>query len=129
MTSSYAGLSAPPCGLIDPEALERLREFQSPGGPDVVAASVAIFFSGASTRLEELEGALLRSAPDVVCNAAHALKGSASFLGLVEVVARSRQLEQLGRSGCLDGGVGLLAGLRDALTRGEAAYGALTAGT
>ena len=93
--------------LIDQEALlERVA-----GDPDFLATMVDIFVADAPTRLDAIRAGVQQSDPHVVERAAHSLKGALATMAADTAAAEAFRLEQLGRSGSLDGAAELLAAL------------------
>jgi HPt (histidine-containing phosphotransfer) domain-containing protein len=93
--------------LIDQDALmERVA-----GDPDFLATMVDIFVADAPTRLDAIRAGLQQADAHVVERAAHSLKGALATMAADTAAAEALRLEQLGRSGSLDGAVEILAAL------------------
>jgi HPt (histidine-containing phosphotransfer) domain-containing protein len=93
--------------LIDAEALlERVA-----GDADFLATMVDIFVADAPTRLDAIRAGVQQSDPHVVEQAAHSLKGALATMAADTAAAEAFRLEQLGRSGTLEGATELLAAL------------------
>ncbi|MBA2269066.1 MAG: PAS domain S-box protein [Chthoniobacterales bacterium] len=88
-------------GPIDQSMLERLRDLQEEGEPDLLAELVEMFLPDASARLKTLRGAVKRGDERFVERAAHTLKGSALNMGAVRMSEICAELEEVGRSGDL----------------------------
>jgi HPt (histidine-containing phosphotransfer) domain-containing protein len=103
-------------GLIDQDALlERVA-----GDPDFLATMVDIFVADAPTRLDAIRAGLRQSDAHVVERAAHSLKGALATMAADAAAAEAYRLEQLGRSGTLEGAAEILSALEsqvDAVTR------------
>jgi HPt (histidine-containing phosphotransfer) domain-containing protein len=94
-------------GLIDEEALlERVA-----GDPEFLATMVGIFAADAPTRLDAIRAGLAESDAKGVERAAHSLKGALATMAADAAAASAFRLEQLGRSGSLDGAREILAAL------------------
>src|SRR4030095_15291842 len=93
--------------LIDEEALlERVS-----GDPEFLATMVDIFVADAPTRLDAIRAGVHQSDPHGVERAAHSLKGALATMAADAAAAEAFRLEQLGRSGSLEGAAELLAAL------------------
>jgi HPt (histidine-containing phosphotransfer) domain-containing protein len=90
-------MTVPP--LLDPAALERLRQI---GGPDLVRQMLALFRDGTAQRLAETRAASDAGRADGVARAAHALVSSAGNVGATELMDRARALEAAARSGAAE---------------------------
>ena len=93
--------------LIDQEALlERVA-----GDPDFLATMVDIFVADAPVRLDAIRDALRQADAHQVERAAHSLKGALATMAADTAAAEAFRLEQLGRSGALNGAAEILAAL------------------
>src|SRR5690349_17026178 len=93
--------------LIDADALlERVA-----GDSDFLATIVDIFVADAPLRLDAIRAGLRQSDPQVVERAAHSLKGALATMAADTAAAEAFRLEQLGRSGTLDGATEILSAL------------------
>jgi HPt (histidine-containing phosphotransfer) domain-containing protein len=93
--------------LIDQEALlERVA-----GDSDFLATMVDIFVADVPIRLDAIREGLELADPHVVERAAHSLKGALATMAADAAAAEAFRLEQLSRSGSLDGAAELLAAL------------------
>jgi HPt (histidine-containing phosphotransfer) domain-containing protein len=94
-------------GLIDQEALlERVA-----GDADFLQTMVDLFIADAPTRIDAIRAGLRQSDAQVVERAAHSLKGALATMAADDAAAEAFRLEQLGRSGALDGAAEVLASL------------------
>ena len=84
---------------IDHSLLERLRDLQEEGEPDILAELVEMFLSDVSARLKTLRGAVEGGDGRSVERTAHTLKGSAKNMGAVRMSEICAELEEAGRSG------------------------------
>ncbi len=86
--------------LHDERVTDRLRaDLSSEAFPRVVRA----FVDGLPGRINELVEALSEKDPEVIANAAHALKSSAATFGAIELAVRARQVENEARAGKVAG--------------------------
>jgi HPt (histidine-containing phosphotransfer) domain-containing protein len=105
--ASRADIFCAMSALIDQEALlERVA-----GDPDFLATMVDIFVADAPTRLEAIRAGVRQSDPEVVEKAAHSLKGALATMAATTAAEEAYRLEQLGRSGTLEGAYELLTAL------------------
>ena len=81
------------------------------GDPDFLATMVDIFVADAPTRLDAIRAGLQQADAHVVERAAHSLKGALATMAADTAAAEALRLEQLGRSGSLDGAAEILAAL------------------
>ena len=116
--------------LIDDQALlERVA-----GDPDFLEMMVDIFVADAPIRLDAIREGLGRQDPSAIERAAHSLKGALATMAAEEAAGAAMRLEQIGRSGCLEGAQEMLdalafqvtevtAGLQDLVSRTKASAG------
>ncbi|MFL5122892.1 MAG: ATP-binding protein [Microvirga sp.] len=101
---SAAGASAAePAAVLDPVYLDRLLELQRASGRLIVPTIVDSFVTEGPRRLERMRGALARGDRQDLVLVAHTLKGGSAQLGALRVASVSRELEENGRDGQLDG--------------------------
>jgi len=93
---------SPPDDVLDAEALERLREMPS-GGDSLIREVAALYLSDSLMRLEAIRNAVERHDAAAIADAAHALRGSSANVGATRVQNLAGKLEEMGRSGNLDG--------------------------
>jgi signal transduction histidine kinase/DNA-binding response OmpR family regulator/HPt (histidine-containing phosphotransfer) domain-containing protein len=110
--------SRPGAGPVD---VERVRDlvagFKGSDGADVVQSVVALYVEQAPQRLDAVVRAARDGDAEALRTAAHALRGSSSALGAVEVEGLCAELERLAAAGDLDRVVGLAGQLEDAVAR------------
>jgi len=112
-------------GLIDQEAhLERVA-----GDPEFLATMVDVFVADAPTRLDAIRVGLKQSDAHVVERAAHSLKGALATMAADQAAHEAYRLEQLGRSGTLDGAAAILQALEQQVAAVTTALHALVAST
>lgn len=87
--------------VLAPEALERLGEL--PSGGEVIREVATLYLDDSPLRIEAIRQAAERHDAAAVANAAHGLKGSSANVGAARVQALAAKLEEMGRSGKLDG--------------------------
>lgn len=89
--------------VLDPEALQRLRELDPTGASKLMERVVNAFDTSVSRLLPQLETA--RAAGDAVGirHVAHTLKSSSSSIGAVKLSQMCAEMEALARSGQIEG--------------------------
>ena len=95
--------SEEPAAVLDPVYLDRLLELQRTSGRLIVPTIVDNFVTEGPRRLERMRGALARGDRQDLVLVAHTLKGGSAQLGALRVAAVSRELEESGKDGQLDG--------------------------
>ncbi len=106
MSESGAGAAA-----IDWTVLEALRDLGVSGEPGIIGELARLFVADTPPRLAALREAAERGEPDGLALAAHGLKGSCAIIGATRMQQVCLELEQLGRSGTLDGAADRIATL------------------
>jgi HPt (histidine-containing phosphotransfer) domain-containing protein len=96
---------------VDPAHLDRLRETYGEGGEEFVHALVDLFVDDAPNRLRALRAAVASRDVEALAHGAHALTGSASTLGALDLAQHARELDHAaqGGEGDLEGRVERLA--------------------
>jgi HPt (histidine-containing phosphotransfer) domain-containing protein len=90
--------------LIDDQALlERVA-----GDPEFLEMMVDIFVADAPIRLDAIRDGLGRQDPMAIERAAHSLKGALATMAADGAAGAALRLEQVGRSGCLEGASDML---------------------
>ncbi|GEM_PF-587496 len=107
--------------VLDPAALRRIRALQRPGRADVLTRVVTLYREALPGELEAIAQALEAGDGEHLARHAHALKSSSANLGLIEVSALARDLEQAGRAEELGQAATLFTRLGPACRRAEAA--------
>jgi CheY-like chemotaxis protein len=100
--------------VLDPEVLANLRDL---GDAELLAELAGMFFDDASSRLEELRGAIGAGDAAGVERVAHTLKGSSGNMGATRMSAICAELQDVGGSGDLSRAAGLLEGLEEEFGR------------
>jgi PAS domain S-box-containing protein len=108
---------APSASVLDPEALDRVRELQAPGETDLLFEMIQAFLSAAPEHLAQATDAVARDDAHGLADAAHSLKSGAAYLGASELQQICLQLEAHGRSGMVAGSESLIAALHIAVAR------------
>lgn len=98
--------------VIDPEALERLREW---GGDKLAAQMVRLFLKNSGARMDQIRDGVGRGDPDEAERGAHSLKSSAANIGAETLRTLATRIE----SAALEQNV---EGMSDILPHLEAAY-------
>jgi HPt (histidine-containing phosphotransfer) domain-containing protein len=93
----------PEPAVLDPSYLDTLFELQRSSGREVVSPVIESYVAEAPRRLAALRGALARGDREEIALVAHTLKGASAQLGVARAAAVSRELEERGREGSLEG--------------------------
>ena len=118
--------AAEPHPVLDPVYLDRLLELQRTSGRLIVPTIVDSFVTEGPRRLERMRGALARGDRQDLVLVAHTLKGGSAQLGALRVAAVSKELEESGKDGQLDGTGEILDRLERELAAASAALLART---
>ncbi len=89
--------------LIDPEAIENLRQLNPDDGEGFLRDLIAIFLEDTPLRIAELKQSLAKGDAPTFTRAAHSIKGSSSNMGAVRLRAIAEKLEHTSRSEGLTG--------------------------
>ena len=84
--------------IIDPAAIEMLRELGGDDEPDLLAELVGVFLTDAPERLRDMHTALAEGDFELLERAAHTLKSSAANLGAVLLCQHAKSLEAAARA-------------------------------
>jgi HPt (histidine-containing phosphotransfer) domain-containing protein len=87
---------------LDDAALERLRQLNQDGQPDVVREVLTVFLADATHRLAAIDAGIGQQDGRAVHRAAHALKGAASSIGATTLEGHCRDLEAAAQAPALD---------------------------
>lgn len=90
-------------GILDMEAIGRIRALQRPGVPDVLSKIVHLFIDHSPGILAAIRRAAASCDAAALRNGAHSMKSSSANIGAARVTAICRRLEAMGRDGNLDG--------------------------
>lgn len=85
---------APANALIDPQAIERLRQLDPGGQQKVLERVLQAYHTSLGRHLAEVEGALSAADADRLARAAHTLKSSSAAVGALEFAQRCADIEQ-----------------------------------
>jgi HPt (histidine-containing phosphotransfer) domain-containing protein len=102
---------------VDLSSLMELRQLQQPGKPDAIARIVGHFLEETAQRLATLHRAVDTGDPELLEQAAHALKGISGTVGANEMLDLAARLEELGRNGRTDGAADVVTELEGAVDR------------
>ena len=100
-------------GVIDPQALERLKEW---GGDKLAAQMVRLFLKNSGTRMDQIRNGVANQDPDETERGAHSLKSSAANIGAESLRTLATNVESAALDQDMDA-------LGDLLPRIEDAYG------
>ena len=101
--------------LIDPALIAELRDMPPVDGVNMLQELIDLFLEGAPQRIAQLAHSI-NDPPNLLFHA-HALKSMSLNLGAKRLVEVSRQLEELGRTGKLEGAAALLQELQSAFAQ------------
>jgi len=87
---------------IDHRALKNIAALQRPGAPPLLQKVISIYFQNSGELLERLNQALEQGDADATRKEAHTLKSSSGNLGARQLALLSKQLEDVGRTHCLE---------------------------
>lgn len=85
--------------VLDQVTLDRLRELNEPGEPDIVVEVLTLFLEDAPARVAAVVAAQASGDARGLERAAHGLKGAAGNIGALRLQALCHRLEDLGRLG------------------------------
>jgi HPt (histidine-containing phosphotransfer) domain-containing protein len=83
--------------------LASLRELQEEGEPDIIAEVSGLFIKHAPEKISAIVQAVERGDAKGLQMAAHSLKSSSAYVGAMHLSAMSKELEQMGRTGVIEG--------------------------
>ena len=107
--------------VLDPAALEAIRELQRPGQPQLVARIVGAYHEESPRLLSELKRAAQAQDGDALARAAHSLRSSSANLGASRLAVLCKQIESSARDQRLAGAEGLLEALENEYRKVSAA--------
>ncbi|MET3172381.1 UNVERIFIED_ORG: two-component system sensor histidine kinase/response regulator [Arthrobacter sp. UYCu721] len=102
---------------LDADRLAMLRDLGPEDGRGLLPATTEAFRKDVPARLAALREAVTDGGGPALTQAAHALKGAAANIGATAVASLCGELEDMGRSGMLDGGPQLVSRLEAELVR------------
>ena len=88
-----------PAGPLDLDVIDRLRQLNQEGEPDVVREVFMLFLDDAPRRIAAIADAIERRDPAALLRAAHTLKGAAANIGATALQALLLELELLAKDG------------------------------
>jgi HPt (histidine-containing phosphotransfer) domain-containing protein len=97
--------------VLDPAVIDSLRQLSVPDEPDVLTEVLKLFLDEAPPRIARLRNAWTAGNIEEVQRIAHSLKGSAGNIGAHGLFEVCKTLDDLGRSGTLESGGGLVEAL------------------
>ena len=80
--------------MLDPEALDRLRQLNVEGEPDLVVEVLTLFLDDAPARVDAVTNAFAAGAAADLRRAAHGLKGAAGNIGALRLQALCARVEE-----------------------------------
>ena len=100
---------------VDHSKLDDLRALDRPGNEGFLARITTVFLNDAARRLDAIQKGVEQQDADAVQMAAHALKGSCSYLGATQLAKLCWEMEERAEEGRLDGGSDAVEQIRDEL--------------
>lgn len=88
---------------LDRSILDKLRELQDDGDPDIIAEVGGLFLEHSPQKVESIMQAVESRDANGLKTAAHSLKSSSAIVGAMRLSEMSRELEMMGQSQALDG--------------------------
>jgi HPt (histidine-containing phosphotransfer) domain-containing protein len=113
----WAPAAGEACAPVDAAILQGFRQLQEEGAPDVVTEFIDLFLDDLPSRREAILEALARADAEGIRARAHALKGSAAYIGAGVLAELCRELETAARQGDLAGAARLGAAIEEEATR------------
>jgi len=104
---------------IDWNVLDTLKLIQRPNAPSLLDRAVTLYIQTAKDYLGRLQGLVSGGNAAGVREAAHALKGSSGTVGAKRMAVLCKELEEMGRSGELEGAAAKLREVRAEFARVE----------
>jgi two-component system sensor histidine kinase/response regulator len=96
-------------GVLDRAAIQALRSFNHPSGPDVFRRLITVYLKSSMVTMAVLRDAVAQSNAAAIFQAAHGLKSSSAMFGGRRFADLLKQLEAAGQSGMLEPVEALLA--------------------
>jgi CheY-like chemotaxis protein len=103
---------------IDPAVLASFVEMIGEGGEELAREITSMYIRDVPRLIQEMEQAVAEKDAELLRRAAHTLKGNSNQVGAVQLAALSLDLEQVAKTGSVDG-AGLLDQIRKEFTRVE----------
>jgi HPt (histidine-containing phosphotransfer) domain-containing protein len=94
--------------IINPEAIQALRELSPDGDGEFLRELIAIYLADTPKQIEQLEAALTGQDAAVVTRAAHTIKGSSGNFGAEEFARLAKDIEAAGKAGNLPAAAALV---------------------
>jgi HPt (histidine-containing phosphotransfer) domain-containing protein len=88
---------------LDLDVLASLRELQETGEPDIVIEIGGLFLEHTPQKLSVIHDAAERVDARGMQMAAHSLKSSSAYVGAMRLSSLCKELEEMGRSGNMEG--------------------------
>lgn len=100
---------------LDQDKLDELRSLNGPDDEDFFGRLVASFLRDARRRVDEIDQGLEAGDQEAVTMAAHALKGSSLYVGIVRLGTLCHSLQELSGTGEVDRSVAVAGQIREEL--------------
>ena len=86
-------------GVLDPQALDRIRALQRPGAPNILKKVITLFLAEAPKLFEALRDAVAQSDCAAMQRAAHICKSSSANLGALKFAGLCEEMEHDAHAG------------------------------
>lgn len=100
--------------IIDPAALDSFRQLAGEHASLLIADLLNTYLEDAPGRLDKMHQAVQDADPNVLSDAAHALKSASANLGAKQLAGLCAEAEALGRAGSMDGASAIVAKISQA---------------
>jgi len=109
VSSSALNTEATPSSsqVINLHAIEKIKELQRPGKPDILSKVLNMYFDKTPEQIEQLQKAVVESDFDEARTVAHGMKSSSAYLGAEKLAALCGEVESSVREGNTDNMTGL----------------------
>jgi PAS domain S-box-containing protein len=94
-----ATLAAPDTSTLDPTVLDRIRDMERRGAPDLLARLVTTYITTAARLVAQADAAAVRHESQELRHAVHTLKSASANLGASELARQCGELESMLRNG------------------------------
>ena len=110
-----------PASPIDQSVLDVIRDMEDEDDPDMLAEIIGLYLDKSAGLLQSLQSAIDNKDAESLRVAAHTLKSSSANVGARVLADLCRQLEEMGRSGCVDNAANTLHQVFDEYRKVESA--------
>ncbi len=86
-------------GIIDIGVLNKIRDLQQPGKPDLLKKIITLYLESSGKLMQEIHQGVDQNKPEMVARATHSLKSSSANVGAIRFANHLRQLNQVAHEG------------------------------